>query len=110
MKGLYVEVTRSLNIAPHSFMVVYVAKEGVTKEQMRDHYQNTMLPWLKKNGVTRAKCWIVQHDGLRSMALHFNGVYSGDWYMIDGIQDLYRSREGALMEAQLLSECFVNEV
>jgi hypothetical protein len=109
-KGQYAEETNSLKIAPNSFMVMYVAKDGVTKEQMRDHYQNIMLPWLKDNGVTRAKCWIVQHDGLRSMALHFNGGYFGDWSMIEGIQDLYRSHEGALMEAKLLSECYVNEV
>jgi hypothetical protein len=107
--GLYVEETKSLQIAPDSFMVMYVAKDGVTKEQMRDHYQDKMLPWLKKHGVTRAKCWIVRHDGLLSMALHVND-YSGDWYMIEGIQDIYRSLEGALMEAQLLSNCYVNEV
>jgi hypothetical protein len=108
-KGLYVQETKSLQIATHSFMVVYVAKDGVTKEQMRDHYQNIMHPWLKNNGVTRAKCWIVQHDGLRSIAVHVN-AYLGDWNMIEGIQNLYRSREGALMEARLLSECYVNEV
>jgi hypothetical protein len=108
-KGIYAEETKSLQIAPHSYMVVYVAKDGVTKEQMRDHYENTMHPWLKKNGVTRAKCWIVQHDGLCSMAVHVN-AYRGDWSMIDGIQELYRSREGALMEAKLMSECYVNEV
>jgi hypothetical protein len=49
-KGLYVEETKSLQIAPNSFMVVYVAKDGVTKEQMRDHYENIMHPWLKKMG------------------------------------------------------------
>jgi len=109
MKGLYAEEMKSLAIAPDIIMVMYVAKDGVTKEQMREHYKNILLPWLKNNEVTRAKCWIAQYDGLLSIIIQVN-VYVGEWSEIQDIHELYRSREGALMEARLLSECYVDEV
>jgi hypothetical protein len=109
-KGVYAEEMNYLDIAPDICLTIYVAKEGVTKEQMRDHYQQVMLPWLKDYGMTRAKCWVSQHGDLLSLNVQVV-KYTGEWSTIPGIHDLYRSDSGrALMKTRLLSECYVNEI
>jgi hypothetical protein len=109
-KGVYAEEINYIRLAHDICLVTYVAKEDVTKEQMRDHYQQVVLPWLKDNGMTRSKCWISQHGDLLSLNVEVPDYY-GDWSKIIGIHDLYRSDSGgALMKTRLLSECYVNEI
>jgi hypothetical protein len=86
------------------YMVMYVARECVTQDQMVNHYETIMKPWLKKHKVTKVRCWIARHGGLLSMILQVND-YSGDWSEIEDIHELYRSDSKRwLMRAQLWSE------
>jgi hypothetical protein len=93
-----------LPIEENSLVVVYVAKDGKTKEDIHDHYKGVMIPWLKAHGVTKATSWIARHDGLLSIIIQVD-VYYGDWREIPDIHLLYRSdSQKMLMAAELLSK------
>ena len=95
------EVMNSLPLAKDAILVVYVAKYGVTKEEMYDHYEKVMIPWLKKNYVTEVKCWISRHNRTNSITLLVD-AYVGDWRTIRDIHTLYRSdSKKMLMKAEL---------
>jgi hypothetical protein len=91
-----------LLLADDSYLVMYVARKGITEERMYDHYENVMIPWLRDNDVTEVKCWISQHNRTYSIILQVD-AYSGDWREIDDIHTLYRSNSKmVLMKAQLM--------
>jgi hypothetical protein len=91
---------KRIHLEDDRYLVVYVARAGVTDQQMLDHYRKIMIPWLKKKKMTNFKCWIARHDGLLSIIIQVN-VYLGDWRKIPNIQKLYRSdsKNRVLMEA-----------
>jgi hypothetical protein len=91
-----------LLLADDSYLVVYVAKKDVKKEDMYYHYENVMIPWLRENDVTEVKCWISRHNSTYSIILQVD-AYIGDWRGIKDIHTLYRSNPNMeLMKAQLM--------
>jgi len=97
------EEMKYLPITNDIFVVMYVANAGVTKQQMCDHYERIMLPWLKYNEVTKAKCWIAQHGDSLSIIVQVD-AYVGEWSKIQDIHKLYRSDHEVLMKAELVWE------
>jgi hypothetical protein len=98
---------KRIHLEDDRYLVVYVARAGVTEQQMLDHYRKIMVAWLRKNKMTNFKCWIARHDGLLSIIIQVN-AYLGDWSKIPGVHKLYRSdsKKRVLMEA--LSEEYID--
>jgi hypothetical protein len=98
---------KRIHLEDDRYLVVYVARAGVTDQEMLDHYRKKMVPWLRKQKMTNFKCWIARHDGLLSIIIEVP-VYLGDWRKIPNIHKLYRSdsKKRVLMEA--LSEEYID--
>lgn len=104
VKAMIAEEMKYLTIAKNIQVVVYVAKDGVTEEQMQDHFQQKMIPWLKSNAMTEVLYWIARHGDLLSIIVQVD-VYRSDWSEIPDIHKLYRSdSEKVLMKVHSVRE------